>query len=230
MLKDHMVIAAKIAPPFEYKTEDGFTLLETLIALAILSIVSLALFQSTSTLLSVSDRAIKSGDRTLDGALNRLAFARLIDGILPHWDGQEETGFRGNGTEISGVSTENLNIDKAGLSPFSIQITQTGQAPSLNVSSLIYSTDTVSWPLDIDLPDTARFYYLGRDQKWYGEWPTDEMPKAAFAIEKTYSDPQRIPLAISIQAPKGEIFWMAKIDQNRHLPPRFEVFYNRSAN
>lgn len=215
----------------EQNKDMGFTLLETLIALAILSFISLALFQSTSSLLSVSDRAIQSGERTLDGALNRVAFARVIDGILPHWEDQAaDTAFRGTDTKISGISTQNLNLDKARLSSFSIEIIKTGQERDLGKSSMIYSTDTLSWPMDIDLPDTARFYYLGRDQKWYTQWPSDEMPKAAFEIDKTFSTPQIIPLAISVQAPDGEVFWMAKVDQNRHLPSRFELFYNDATN
>ena len=68
------VIDPKNAP----MQDRGFSLLETLFALVIMSFASLALFQSTSAMLSLSDRAVSAAERTLDGALDRRAIGHWI--------------------------------------------------------------------------------------------------------------------------------------------------------
>lgn len=222
MLKGIMTVVTFRPSRQGYKSEAGFSLLETLIALAILSFVSLTLFQSSATLLSVSDRAVKSGERTLDGALNRLAFARVIDGIVPHWPEHADTAFIGSKTKMSGISTENLNSETGTLTPFTLQITQTGDEASLDNASLIYTTDALSWPMDVKLPRNAHFSFLARDQQWYDKWPLDKMAGTGFSVDDPFLQAQPIPLAISIQDANNQVYWMAEIRHHRALPARFK--------
>jgi len=100
----------------------GFTLLETLIALAILSIASLAMFQSIGTLLQVSDKAVSASERTVDKSLDRLALITLMSEIVPHWNDQADMAFTGTDVEMSGVSTINLGVDSSGLTPFTLRL------------------------------------------------------------------------------------------------------------
>ena len=76
-------------------SEAGFSLLEVLIALAIMSLTSLALFQSMSRMLYISDRAIDVSEQSLENAVSNLTIRQLVDGLVPSWSIKPEDSFLG---------------------------------------------------------------------------------------------------------------------------------------
>ncbi|MGB0906121.1 MAG: PulJ/GspJ family protein [Maricaulaceae bacterium] len=207
--------------------DSGFSLLETLFALAIMSLASLALFQSTSSMLKLSDRAVQAGERVLEGTLNRKALTNLIDAILPIWPEEEQGEFKGRHNYLEGLSSDALNAQ--GQKPTLFRLSLKKQGFGFNSSSLIYhliadakiENKDEEWVLFSNIPSTAKFSYMGIDHTWYETWPPEPLPVSGYFNDHLFAEPAPLPEVIKLEA-DGKILWIGRISRYRALPLRFE--------
>ncbi len=210
----------KKGPFIETETERGFSLLETLFALAIMSIASLALFQSTSSMLSLSDRAVKAGERTVNKSLDRLAISRVIDGMMPHWPHQPGTAFEGQSRALRGLSSAPLSANMGGPELVMLRL----QAGKNGQETLIYSPENTqeSWEIMTGLPPGARFEYMGIDQEWYAIWPPEVTPERGYFDDGKLQRTPALPQAVRLRAQEF-VIWTGRISQSTILPPNFDI-------
>jgi len=205
----------------ETDAERGFSLLETLFALAIMSIASLALFQSTSSMLSLSDRAVRAGERTVNKSLDRLAISGVIDSMIPHWPHQPETAFEGQARALRGLSSAPLSTGQSGgpeLVTLALQTANNGQ------DALTYSganSDEV-WEVMTGLPRGARFEYMGIDQEWYAIWPPENTPVRGYFDDGKLMRTPALPEAVRLRA-QGRVIWTSRVSRSTILPPNFDL-------
>ncbi|MBL4591750.1 MAG: prepilin-type N-terminal cleavage/methylation domain-containing protein [Phycisphaerales bacterium] len=196
----------------------GFTLLETLISLAILSVVSLALFQSTSSLLRITSRAVNAGERALETAVSRKTFRASVRGLTPGWKEEPENVFKGDASQFSGISTGAPTFSSHTLKPFSFALVrQTNGRIALKVN-----VNGQVWDLQEFSADEAAFSYLGTDQKWYREWPPKNTPAPGFFNDEIYMDTPQLPLAIRLHGEYSNhrFDWVAAVLGAHDLPYR----------
>ncbi len=198
------------------RLQSGFTLLETLIALAIMSLASLALFQSTGTLLRVTDGAVSAGERTLEEAIARKTFRRSIAGLTPAWPEQADAFFKGDANQFSGLSTGLPSEQDEVLMAFSFVLVGGGS----DGVDLQITTPTNMWTLKNFHVDRASFSYLGEDHHWYEIWPPAEIPAPGFFDDENFMTMAQLPLAIRLRGQVGEVLidWIAPIS-GAHEPP-----------
>lgn len=219
-------------------SEQGFSLLETLIALAIMSIASLALFQSTATMLSVSDRAVKTSERVLDGALNRRAMTGLLSGLVPAWPEDGARSFKGTASRLEGLSAESLSWQNealgSGLSHFSLTLSGEAQnnTQPLNAWSLRYEdltsngnsrTRDEGWVLDAGLPANTRFRYLGLDGTWRANWPPPTPPATPYFNDALFITTSPLPEAVKLETGQGVVLAIVAVRRHAHSPLRLDL-------
>jgi len=197
----------------------GFSLLETLIALVIMSITSLALFQSIGTMLRISDKAVRVGERALENAIERQSLQNLINGLVPHWEEYKSDAFVGAKNEFSGLSSDGLISEIRTLTPFKVRL--------LNVNeqglSLVYEAADQQVIFIEKAPSPAEFQYMGIDQKWYSHWPLETAPtRGFFDITNLIPNPA-LPEAIRLWDNAGHTYWVMPISKYKHLPYRSDI-------
>ena len=216
MMRGHRTYTAKGAA----ENDAGFSLLETLIALAILSLVSLASYQSLAQLTGLSARAGAATERTVDGVLARAVFTDLVTDITPNWreesQGAYQGDFRGNVSGFSARSGRVPAIGAEGLAPFVMRATEAG----LVVEAAGTTTTLRAAP--------ARLLYLGTDAQWRESWPPDAPlsfgPADAIAATPGARDhlltrPPSLPAAVRADFADG-VVWLAALRTAPDLPPR----------
>ncbi len=195
----------------------GFTLLETLISLAIVSMVSLALMQSTASLLHITDRAVAAGDRALDTAISRKTFQLSVAKLIPAWTESEKDVFKGGSSLFSGVS--------CGAPSFDVKTPQRVIYELVNAKegriALEVSVGSDTWVLESFPAVEARFSYLGEDQKWYPDWPPALAPTTSYNAVKQWRKPPQLPLAIRLRSVGDEsMAWVVTIGGDVNVPYR----------
>jgi len=218
-------------------SETGFSLMETLIALVIMSVASLALFQSTSSMLSLSDRAVRAGEKALDQALDRHSVRVLLSSLVPHWSENPDAAFTGDEGIIRGVSSAAL-AEHIGLTPFVLRL-----APSANQQGrydLTYEhVDNVNprtnalqrrskggrgtWALWSNLDVDTRFAYQGLDGKWYKKWPPDQIPVKPYFNDAQFIEPPVLPQTIKLQGKDNRTYLIIAINRHNDLPTRLDI-------
>jgi len=191
--------------------------METLLALAIMSVASLALFQSTAALLRLSDRTINAALRTQDVSVLQKSFNGLVGGLVPAWPKDTSNVFTGTPTRFSGLTRTPLHTLDISLTPFSMTLENDGAG-----STLIYRSGKVEWVLKTFPDANAHFSYLGEDNVWRPTWPPKNTPEPGPFKDAQYYDPPAFPLAIRLQAleePSGkDIVWIAFVNYRDQLP------------
>lgn len=142
----------------------GFTLLEVLVALMIFSIITLATFQSTVQLLSLSERVDEVSVELYNSVIDHATYDAAISGLIAGSDTDPATlfsgtqaGFRGLSRGFYTASSGNYN-----LSTLELLIRQ---------EKLIFkiSDEETHSP---NLRPAIGFSYLGTDRTWYDNWPS----------------------------------------------------------
>jgi prepilin-type N-terminal cleavage/methylation domain-containing protein len=199
------------------QSQSGFSLMETLLALAIMSVASLALFQSTAALLRLSNRTVEAALRSQDVAVIQKSFAALVKGLVPAWPKDTANTFRGDSTGFSGLTRMPFHTLEVSLMPFSLSLENNG-----STSSLIYRSGKVEWVLKTFSGAGAYFSYLGEDNVWRRSWPPKNTPEPGQFGDAQFYDPPTFPLAIQLRAPGVNpdtgIVWIAYIGYREELP------------
>ena len=196
-------------------------MLETLIALAIMSVASLALFQSTANMLSLSDRAVSLAERTVDDAVARRVFRTSVDNLTPSWPEYPEQNFQGDAYTVSGVSDAVPRSKGETLAMFSWHLRTDGP----NQITLVMDAKSEHWDIYKFRAQSASFSYLGVDENWYDIWPPKDVPSNGFFDDVKQLDMPQFPLAIRLTAHTDakDIVWIAPISANTILPIRDEL-------
>lgn len=213
--------------------ESGFSLLETLVALAIMSIASLALFQSTSAMLSLSDRAVKTSERVLDAELSRRAVTGLLSALMPAWPEDQARQFSGSATTLQGLSTKGLSWQSealgSGLAHFALSLKDSANGGAvleytdLSQRSSGASAQAQGWILEASLPAGARFTYQGLDGQWYSQWPPANPPATPYFDDALFIQTPALPEAIRLQASNGAVLSLAAVRAQSTLPARIDL-------
>lgn len=201
--------------------EAGFSLLETLIALAIMSLASLSLFQSSSSLLRTSDRAIKVGEGLVNRAVSRHQIATLIAQLVPAWEDGAEVKFVGTKNEFSGMSREIFDLEGAGVKPFEIRLEQ----DSRDRMKLVYQIGNQNWDIQTGLPVDLKFQYLTPANTWVAEWPPKEnrfYSRRDTEDDLLYLFDLKLPHAIQLSDKNNQIIWISKVPDTQNSLERLE--------
>jgi prepilin-type N-terminal cleavage/methylation domain-containing protein len=199
------------------QAQSGFSLLETLLALAIMSVASLALFQSTTTLLRLSDRTVNAALKAQDVAVMQKSFSELVKGLVPAWSNKKEGHFIGTSGYFSGLTRAPLHTLKIGIAPFTLKL-ETG----VDTASLVYQSEDTQWVLKSLRANEAKFSYLGEDNRWRSSWPPAQTPDASDFGDGRFYDPPTFPLAIRLWAEDSRtgkhLVWIAEVADRTELP------------
>lgn len=201
--------------------EAGFSLLETLIALAIMSLASLALFQGSSSLLRTSDRATKVGESFVDRAVSRHQVMSLIAQLVPAWQESYEVEFVGTKDEFSGMSRGSFDIEGVGVKPFKIRLEQDNE----DYMKLVYQINNQVWDIQWGIPVKSKFQYLTPTNSWISVWPPK---KNRFYARRDLEDESldlydlKLPSAIQLSDQKGQIIWISNVPDSQNNIERFE--------
>lgn len=196
----------------------GFTLLELLITMVIVSVISLGLFQSLSSMLQVTERAVKSGERVFDSALLKKQRVELLASLVPSWPDKKDP-FVGGAESFSGVSASLLSLSEDRFGGFEMYLTKRGGDISVN-----YRADGLEYVMQNNLPAGAKFIYLGQDSHWYDEWPNKKILSQVSDDNNLIFNPPDLPSAIGLDSGSDEgLLWVVAISRHKSLPPLLEL-------
>ena len=197
----------------------GFSLLELIASIAIVSLVSAALFQTTGQWLALSNRAAAAAEASLSDIANQKMFDRLVAGVTFAWPEEPDNQFSGGPARFSGLTATTLHAPNPQLSAFSMSLVRNGQAMAVE-----YEADGVRWTIrDFGDGSTAAFSYLGADGAWRGTWPPQENPEPGPYDDARYFTTPQTPLAVrlSVVTASGDVeTWIADIASTPFIPQR----------
>lgn len=199
------------------KKQAGFSLIEMIVSLAIVSLVSAALFQSMSTWIELSSRASTAADQSVANIASQKMFDRAIGGFVFAWPDEENSKFSGSPTAFSGLSQTTLESVAPQLAAIQLSIDNT-----TTPQRLTYKTDEVEWVLASFNDDNAAFSYLGADGVWYPFWPPATNPEPSQFDDAAYFETPQFPLAVKLtfNNTTGANVWIADISSNPQIPIR----------
>lgn len=199
--------------------EAGFSLLEMLIALSIMSLTSLALFQSIGAMLNISDRAVDVSERKLDKMIVREAMEQLVDGLITDWEDRPEESFIGKPLSFSGVSANAVHTDSNNNATFKVSLQRGNQ----ETQSLFYEAETGDWVIETGLSGGVYFEYLGRENTWHRKWPPDKKPTLETQDALRELSVLHLPLAIRLKAQSGRQQFIYVVGRHQSLPDRLDI-------
>lgn len=210
------------APSFEGETKagsEGFSLLEVLVALAIMSVASLGLFQSLSSMLEVSSKSVRYTESTLNNAIIDRSLSQLVRGLVTEWPDGPDNPFIGRETEFEGLSTRAIEEDNFGIMAFTLQLRENQQAGR----DLVYSSANQEIYLARDLPDASHFLYRNIDGSWSDVWPMPPSRDTSALEELLPFETKAMPVAIALKSSEIATEWIYRVDKYRYLPDRLEI-------
>lgn len=202
----------------------GFTLMELLIALAIASLTSLALFQSIGVWFTVSAKTTQAAERAIGDLVHERQFRNIVAGLTSAWPDQPEQTFKGNPDSFTGLTDQTLHTSEPSLEMISLVLRQrrdSGSGLNGGIDSgqldLIYTPedpetktdpdrqqDDESWVLNTYAARTGRFTYLGADGVWYPAWPPSATPDPSPFGDGAFFDTPQLPLAIKLEIAQSQ--------------------------
>ncbi len=203
------------------RNQRGYSLLELIASLAIVSLVSAALFQSAGAWLQLSTRSSAAADDALASIATQQMFDRVVGGLIYAWRDEPAgyfigavDGFSGlTATPLHGVAPQLLAVEVAALQP------QDGRP-----GRIVYSAGGVDrWTLRT-FDGATTFSYLGADGEWRTSWPPANNPEPGPFDDAAFFETPQLPLAIRVTVSEsggGEI-WIADIKSNPPIPQRLQ--------
>jgi prepilin-type N-terminal cleavage/methylation domain-containing protein len=214
-------------PQASSHTDYGFSLLEMLFALAIMSLASLALFQSTSAMLQLSGRAVAAGERTLNTGLDRQILNNLAEGLLPAWPEEAQGQFIGAGDNFRGQSTGAPQNGAARPVSFALTLEpQTGGGLALTYQRQDDEKEgsgAEPWVLLSGLPDGSRWEYMGIDHEFHSLWPPKIRPARGYFNDDLLLTMPPLPEAIKLVGAQGATLWTGAVGRAKTLPNRTDI-------
>lgn len=194
----------------------GFTLLETLVALAILSVSALLIFQFVGQQYAVTSRVERISSDTISRAMERERFASVVRGLTPGWPDQADEVFTGTPARFAGLTSGQLESVAPGLSKVSLQIVRAATGPA---SQLVYRSPEADFVI-AQFAQPASFSYLAPNGAWVEEWPEKSMSDAGVYDDSgNYRIPRPLPAAVRIRV-DGQPDWVAATEWKALQLPR----------
>ena len=201
-------------------SEAGFSLLEILVTLTIISITSALLFQTLLSQVQLTSRVETASLNASRAIIRSAGFQDVIKGLVPSWPEEIDTRFVATDAQISGLTSQSLLSSRKALTPFQMRI-------SGDPSIITYSEHGQTITLG-QFSELARFSYLGADGDWYPQWPPEKTPDfGAFDDSLSYKTPP-LPIAVRIQTEtQADLDWISQLDwQAAALPRRQDIEEN----
>ncbi len=200
-------------------SQRGFSLLELIASLAIVALVSAAVFQSMASWMRLSVRASGAADASLSSIASQQMFDRVVGGLTFAWPEEEGRVFEGAPDGFSGLTATPLDGFHPRLAPVAITIT----APDgSNNGSVVYQSGDALWTLE-EFDGEASFSYLDADAVWRPAWPPDESGDSPPLDESILSfGPPQLPVAIRLELTDKAVkhAWIADIAADPRIPQR----------
>lgn len=185
----------------------GFTLLEVLVVLVIVSLLVTFLFQTLSHVLTTRNTILRQLNTFQQGAIQEFWFRHSTAGLVADYPDIELSHvFKGEATGFTGLTTTALNADPGVPIPFGWSLVEQN-----NETQLQYQTATETWTVLTWQEAEGRFQYLDNEGEWSDAWPPDK-----FGLE-----PPQLPEAILLNAQRGRqpITWLVSMNARR-VPKR----------
>lgn len=194
----------------------GFTLLETIVTLVVVSLIVVVLMQALQQSLGLRTRLLRHEREVRTAVLQEQWFRESIGSAiadLPDALGSME----GSASDVALVSAAPLTGPGLARVRWSLR-------PVAGGFALDYSEGggdplaIVSGPLA-----GAKFDYLGSDGRWLPEWKVPELPEAAAANEMVPKEiPEQLPRIVRLQATTAsgaQLLWLVPL-QAEPRPPK----------
>lgn len=186
----------------------GFTLLETLVVLIMVSFITLLLMQGLSFTLGVRVRITEETESRKTHHLTQHWFRQLTSGILAEKNNAPHA-FTGTETAMRGLTLATLTEPPGAPAAFELSIASQAAHAELRYTD----PRAQDWTLNRWPQARMQLNYLDQSGVWHNAWPPRETGP---------EDPQ-LPEAIRlhIQTPAGARVWLARVPANKH--PRIDT-------
>jgi general secretion pathway protein J len=144
----------------------GFTLLEMLVVLVLVSLTSTLIFQGFSYVLHLRSRFLVALDDLQVGMLQTHWFQSSTGGIVADYRDSEHI-FNGDAHLFSGLTISALDEVPGTPTPFAWQIEQVGETTFLSYRD----SQGKSWEISRWLGEAGNFRYMAADGEWHDQWP-----------------------------------------------------------
>ncbi|WP_334021624.1 PulJ/GspJ family protein [Alteromonas sp. S015] len=203
------------------RAERGFTLLEMMVVLVIVSLISVLLMQGFSFVIGLQER-IRVQLVTVQNVELKEQWFRLVTRAIIREDTAPDDRFQGDNNQFSGTTLQPLH-NKLGV-PTQVQwrIEYDGENTSLFYSEADEEPiRIISWR-----GREQSFQYLDEEGVFHDEWPPeDSLMPAAFSNASNSSKSSPLPNGILLSGEQGEsgYFWYVSISDNSEPLPDFAL-------
>lgn len=177
----------------------GFTLLEMLVVLVLISLISMLLFEGVSYVLHLRSGFLGQLEDSQKGVLQEHWFRSTSSAIVTDYQKGAHI-FKGNERQFSGLTIAPLDNVTGMPSPFAWQLKY-----SNGITTLDYQNSRgESWRVSRWLGDEGHFRYMAADGKWHRKWPP-------FGLQSA-----QIPRMIRLSGQRRQtpFLWMVKLFEN----------------
>ncbi len=184
--------------------ESGFSLLEVLVSLALISVTTLLISRTITDQFALSQRIEKTNHLTLEAWSHRQVFSETVGAVVPTWpESETDVSFKGTAKRFEGMTASPQLFQSNGLTSFRFSIENTDLVYVEGEARIVLAT----------LPAEASFSYLGSDHSWYDQWPAETpIDFGQFDDSSEYEAPE-LPVAIRLQCLSGAcIDWIRVLD------------------
>lgn len=203
----------------------GFSLFELIVALALVSLISVVLFQSVVTQWTNVQRVSAAVDQVRQIALREAVLRDVVGHIVAGWPEQAGTVFRGTDHGFSGLTARSTLPGRHGLFPLEVRVVDGDSGAQRLILRQEESTIGI-----IDSLDLARLSYRGLDNQWYERWPPEANPGNGFFDDGDYFPTPPLPEAVRIDFTfRGEkMSWIFALSRSKNLPLRAQDLVGQS--
>lgn len=216
-----MILGRHARGPRQVRSARGFTLLEVLVVLIIVSLISAVLMQGMSMVLRVRD---SFGERMTEldrASLQRSLIRGPLEGLVADFSDGEDV-FLGTAGTVKGLTTQPLFRRSGRPIPFSLTLEFDGRG----TNTLYYREDRdapivlASWP-----GKQAYFRYIGDANGWVPKWPRGEEPVLGITSMILDVKPPQLPELIFLDTQADqELDYAVAIQGRRNRIPRDPMF------
>jgi general secretion pathway protein J len=202
---------------FRTKPDAGFTILEVLVVLIIVSLISVVLMQGLTLVLNLRNAF---GDQMLEldrATVKRNLVQQPLRGLVPDFnDGEDQ--FVGTAASVSGLTLQPLYRRSGRATPFSLTLEYD---ESQRTNKLLYRENRNA-PLEIaEWPgERAYFRFIGDANGWAEAWPPTDMMQAMPGVITDIRPPQLPELIYLVTGDTTEIDYAVAIGARRNRVPR----------